>query len=225
MRIKNKYHKGESGFTIVELLVATTIFSIVLMVILSSFLQIGRMFYKGISVNNVNETARSFVDAVASDVRISGNVTNTRNDNAPGSTKRFFCVGEHRYTFVLNRKVGAGDLRPASNSIQAGLMQDTVSGGACPHPSVSGSGTSPQQLLGPDMQLNRMVFACNTTKCDIQAHVIFYGADNSVFASSIPDLDTPAEALTAPDAFCSGSLLSTQFCATADINTVVTTRL
>src|SRR6266498_3833396 len=65
----------DNGFTIIELMVATTIFSIVLMVILASFLQIGRMFYKGISINNTNEATRTLVDDITSDIKLSQAIT------------------------------------------------------------------------------------------------------------------------------------------------------
>jgi hypothetical protein len=46
----------------------------------------------------------------------------------------------------------------------------------------------------------------------IHAHVLFYGVDDQVFN---PDVNDAA-------ASCSGTLLSTQFCATSDIDTNIT---
>jgi hypothetical protein len=217
--MRKKY--PEKGFTIAELLIATTIFSMVLIVILSSFLQVGRMFYKGVSVNNTNEAARNIVDAVASDARISKTITNSQ---ASGSGSFFFCVGSHRYTYKLATKVNASDIdSPASNTIHAGMVQDTVSSG-CPNP--SSAGINPKQLLGPDMQLNQFSFTCSLKVCPIPAHLVFYGSDNTVFDSHIAAWKNtaadPGKASGAPDAFCSGNSLSTQFCATSDINTNVT---
>jgi prepilin-type N-terminal cleavage/methylation domain-containing protein len=203
---KNK----QGGFTIIELLVATTIFSIVLVVIVASFLQIGRMFYKGVSVNNVNESARGLVDDISNDVRLADASTNIHvSTDTADTTIKYFCAGQHRYTFILNQQV-RGSIGVLAKDIKAGIVQD-VTGGVCQQPSTL-DGNSPRQVLGPDMQLNALDIAQTGTSVSIHAHVIFYGVDDSVFNPSIND----------PAAYCSGNLLSTQFCAMSDIKTNVT---
>jgi prepilin-type N-terminal cleavage/methylation domain-containing protein len=95
----NVSRRDFKGFTIIELLVATSIFSLVLLVILASFLQIGRMFYKGVSVSNTNESARSLLDSITRDVRFGQSPTGVKNEGG----KSYFCAGSHRYTFALNQ--------------------------------------------------------------------------------------------------------------------------
>jgi prepilin-type N-terminal cleavage/methylation domain-containing protein len=214
-----------TGFTIIELLVATTIFSIVLVVIVSSFLQVGRMFYKGVSINNTNESARNLVDSIANDARLS-NFTPGGADSTDAS-KLFFCVGTHRYTYKLNTQVKANDISTSANTMGAGIVQDTTSG-SCLDPTHL-AGINPSQVLGPDMRLNALSVTKNTTGTSvmIHAHVLFYGVDSSVFSSSTHPNDTDtdhAAALNDPTAYCSGNLLSTQFCAVSDIGTSVTLR-
>jgi prepilin-type N-terminal cleavage/methylation domain-containing protein len=222
----SKNQKSAHGFTIIELLAATLIFSVVLVVILASFLQIARMFYKGISINNTTESTRSLVDSIVSDVRLSQSFVNTQ----ASGTRSYFCVGQHRYTYVLpttsttNRKVTAADLNPRSDTINGGIMVDTVNN-SCPSPATNG--TNPEQLLGPDMQLNVMDFNCTINEvCVIHAHIVFYGQDGSLFDSNISAWKNTSvqkdRASGAPDALCSGSLLNTQFCAASDISSSVT---
>jgi prepilin-type N-terminal cleavage/methylation domain-containing protein len=223
-----KISKQQSGFTIIELLVATTIFSIVLVVIVASFLQVGRMFYKGVSINNTNEAARNLVDDIANDVRLSK--SSLYADPAPDSadsSKKFFCVGQHRYTYKLNTQVRDNDINPTSGNISArtmsaGVVQDST-GGNCQDPSHL-NGTNASQVLGPDMRLNALDVAKNATgsAVRIHAHILFYGTDDNVFSSIAhpADNDTDhAASLSDPKAFCSGNLLSTQFCSVADIDT------
>jgi prepilin-type N-terminal cleavage/methylation domain-containing protein len=222
-RQKRVGRADSTGFTIIELLVATTVFSIVLMVILASFLQIGRMFYKGISVSNTQETARSVVESISDDMKLSQSFIPTANYN---TTAKYFCVGDHRYVYNIDHvKVGQGDVTGPQPVSPRGIIESTVNG--CPPPS-SAAGTNVQQLLGPDMQLNDFSVACPTlNNCNIHIHIVFYGFDDSVFNSSSHPDDTSSDhsaAINDADAYCSGSLLSTQFCAVADIDSTVAMR-
>jgi prepilin-type N-terminal cleavage/methylation domain-containing protein len=212
-----KKTKIQHGFTIAELMIATTIFSVVLIVILAAFMQIGRMFYKGVSLNSTTEAARNLVDNISNDAKLSYAPGTISPPSAAGV--RFFCVGSHRYSFVLNKQVKSTDVaEPRSVSLsstsggQGGIIQDVIN--ICSAPAVSNPGTQWQQLLGPDMQLNALDITPNTNGVAIHAHVIFYGFDNTVFTPSLTDAN----------AQCSGNLLSTQFCAVADINTLTTTQ-
>ena len=216
--------KQQSGFTIIELLIATTVFSIVLVVIVASFLQVGRMFYKGVSVNNTNEAARNLVDEISNDARLTPTPSEVKSDSTD-TAKRFFCVGPHRYTFKLNTQVKAGDINSNARNMTAGIVQDTTSGN-CQDPTAL-LGSSPRQILGPDMRLNAMNVSQNASGSGmlIHVHVIFYGADDRVFSSTAHPNDTAADhaaAINDADAYCSGNILSTQFCAMADIRTNVT---
>jgi prepilin-type N-terminal cleavage/methylation domain-containing protein len=210
---------SQSGFTIIELLVATTIFSIVLVIIVASFLQVGRMFYKGVSINNTNEATRTLTDDIVNDIRFakSSSYNDPKNDTSavPGVTKKFFCVGQHRYTYILGVKVKDTDVSGASataHNMNAGVIQD-FTGGKCVDAN-SEPGTNPNQVLGPDMRLNALDVVKNASgnSVRVHAHVLFYGVDDRVFN---PDVNSAS-------ASCSGELLSTQFCATSDIDTNIT---
>ncbi len=49
------------GFTIIELLIATTIFSVVLLLAASGLLYIGRLYYKGLTSSATQEAARNIM--------------------------------------------------------------------------------------------------------------------------------------------------------------------
>lgn len=211
------------GFTIIELLIATTIFSMALVVIVASFLQVGRMFYKGVSVNSTNEAARTLVDDITNDTKLSSTYNLGNSADPDPNIKKYFCIGSHRYTYWLNKQVKAGDINANSSTMNAGVIQDVDSG--CHAPGTPAP--SNRQILGPDMQLNdlRVVKNASGSGIAIHAHVIFYGVDKRVFNSSTHPNDTDVDhdaALKDRDAYCSGNLLSTQFCAMSDIDTNVT---
>jgi prepilin-type N-terminal cleavage/methylation domain-containing protein len=223
--LKFKSNKQESsGFTIIELMIATIVFSMVLVVLLASFMQIGRMFYKGVSLSNTNEATRTLVEDLVTDVRFFAQtpISCDPTSNCIG-VKKYFCVGNNRYTYILGTKTQDSDItNPAVNTFTAGMVRDTIEG--CPPPTVIGINTNPKQLLGLSMQLNAMDFVSNSNGVYIHAHVLFYGVDDQNFVSKDPSKNTPALALTAPDAYCEGSLFSTQLCAASDIQTIVQLR-
>lgn len=213
-----KFRRDSGGFTIIELLIATVIFSLLMTVILVSAFQIGRIYYKGISVSSTNEAARTSIDDISNDVRFGSNIKATKPYSSQPDTW-YFCVGLHRYTYQLFHKVTNQDID--TNAV-TGLRETAVDG--CPPPDPGHPGANGDQLLGPDMQLNALDFLCANGSCLIHLHIIFYGADNTVFSSSAHPIDDPiahVAALRDADAACSSSLLSSQFCAMSDLQTRV----
>lgn len=154
MLIINKSQKDSNGFTIIELLIASSVFSVVLLVALTGFLQIGRVFYKGISDSQTQNVARQII------TDISSSLANTSSDDAVSGIKtsggyRYICIGIVRYTWgvytanpetSLNGRPTFYDFRqttqnynPYSANPSLGLVRDTVPGeGTCPVPCVSG---------------------------------------------------------------------------------------
>jgi hypothetical protein len=232
MKLLRKIHNGvngESGFTILELMIATIVFALFLVVMLASFLQIGKMYYKGISINNTTDTTRSIMDGISNDVRFSTEVACSIKDsqNCPvtGSPNvHYFCIGQHRYTYYLSSttpyKIQGSDINnPNSGNNPKGIIMDTITG--CPPPTVAG--TSPTQLMKPNMQLNDLNFYCVNNFCYVHLHIAYYGVNDSVFSSPTHFADTSSDhtaALLDKDNYCSGSSLGTEFCAVSDLSAV-----
>jgi prepilin-type N-terminal cleavage/methylation domain-containing protein len=194
--------RKQAGFTIIELLIATSVFSFVLMIFLASFIKIGDMFYKGVNMANTQEAARSVLDNISNDVRFSKGAPHYVAPDATGVG--YFCVGLHRYKFMLGKQVG-------DPGTPFGLLRENISGGGgCPSPSTL-AGSSPTELLNNRMQLNRMNLSCTTSVCSVSILIVFYGSDSSVLVPNATD----------PNATCSGGLSTSQFCATADYTSSV----
>ena len=155
---------GSAGFTIIELLIASSVFSVVLLVALTGFLQIGRVFYKGISDSQTQNVARQVV------TDISSSLSNTSSDDGVSTVRtsggyRYICIGIVRYTWgvytnnadtSLNGRPTFYDLAQSKQNIETGqltrnnnpyaanpslgLVRDTVPGeGSCPVPCISGT--------------------------------------------------------------------------------------
>lgn len=127
----------KKGFTIIELLIAATVFSTVLLVLSYGIIHIGRMYYKNITSSRTQETARALMDDISSSIQFSGSDI----IYIPG-TPALLCAGTDKYVINLNTLVTAGD---------HAIWRDKTVEGVCA-PSGFNNGTS-QELLGENMQL------------------------------------------------------------------------
>src|SRR5581483_9172525 len=94
---------NSKGFTITELVIATAVFSVVLMLGVVGFVQIGKQFYKGVSVSQTRDIASQIMNAITSDIRLSqGGVQNVgfqTTDPTTGTTTSLYgyCIVNHIY--------------------------------------------------------------------------------------------------------------------------------
>lgn len=188
--------KNKKGFTVIELLIATAVFSVVLLVFVAAFLRVSELFYKGINLSNTQETARNAVQNIANDIQFYGNPPS----NFPAQS--YFCIGNHRYTYKLGTPYSPG------SSTDIGLMKETVSACSAGAPNIA----TAEELLDPGMQLNSIQLNnCQFGQCTVSLHIVFYGTDPTVLTPNAQD----------PNAQCSGPPNSTQYCATADYSATV----
>lgn len=218
----------QSGFTIVELLVALTVFSLVLLLCLVALIQIGRMFYKGISLSRTQEVARSIATDINNDLVLSKGIVEVGSD--AGSNLSWYCISGHRYTYELGKKLGT--------DATAGVRRDSLVNNSACSPVVSGSvnlganvfSDQTKEYLGEGMRVNVFdIQNCASGLCTVQVRVLF-GEDDLFSSGSVPLPGNPTAAdyaLTSAqaDARCTGSISSSQFCATADVSTSVFKRL
>ena len=203
----NKLRNKQSGFTIVELLIATAVFSVVLLVFLTAFIKISQLFYKGVNMSRTQETARAVLQDISDDIQFYKTTINTAS-----LSQGYFCVGDHRYAFNLHQQVG-------TPGVSYGIAKQLVSGG-CPNlstPVPSPCTGSCQELLDDGMQVNALQISCLEGLCNIGIHMVFYGGDNSVLFSPSGNSLGP----NAPDAECTGALIDSQYCATATYQSTV----
>ncbi len=197
------------GFTVVELMIATATFGLVLLVVATAILQLSRVYYKGVTETKVQTTTRTFVDSIAQAIQFSGApVTNTPAATA-GSTTWTFCVGNQQYAYKLGQQLV--DSSPGTNQSTQVLRVRDVPGctSSSPVPATPG-----RELLAPGMRLSELeVRALGGPYYKVSARVVF-GDD---------DLLTNA---TATNAQCNNTLRAgTQFCAVSDITAGVTKRV
>lgn len=215
MAVRQPLQQRTAGFTIIELLIASAVFSIVLVMLVAVFIQIGRIYYKGVNLTSTQDSARSALQGIENDIAFAQTAPPAVSAASSGSGS--FCIGGHRYAYYLGSQVGS--VSPA------GLYRETL--GSCPTlVQQSVNQTTADQLLGNGMQLNALDVSCLNARCSVHLHVVFYGSGipisdlSSVFGSA----SGYNPSYQAKDAQCTGSLTSSQYCATADFSGTVLQR-
>lgn len=223
------------GFTLVELMIATAVFSIIMMVCLAVFLQIGRMYYKGVTYAKAQETSRSILEDISQNIQYgSENPYVDCIDGAGACGGRvWFCVGDKRYT--LTRKKELVDSAPvASQSLHVLQREAGYKGGGlsnCPSPAnplypVSANAT---ELVPRGVQISRFgiskTFPTSNTTWDIGLRVVVGDSVSSdVMEAYTPSVPTISDGTGPIDVRCKAGP-GTQFCAESELSTTVTKRL
>ncbi len=91
--------EARGGFTIIELMISTAVFSLVLAIISASFTKVGQLFYKGVITSKTQETARGLLDDLARNIQFNSGIPTGVNP---------LCIGGNHYSFNLGAKVGVG---------------------------------------------------------------------------------------------------------------------
>ncbi len=209
--------RAQAGFTIVELMIATAVFSVVLLLATSGLLQITRTYYKGVTEANTQNTARNIVDTVSQAIQFDGGAVQPTNGSNPKTTYDF-CVGNVRFRYYLGSELATS---PTSAQTYHALLQDSTSGctsgadgSTINSTSVScTSATNCSELVSSHMRLSQFaVTSLGSNLYQIQV-TIAYGDDDL--------LNNP----TSTNPSCLGVTAGTQFCYISKINTTVLKRV
>lgn len=209
-RAQNK----QSGFTIIELMIATTVFSMVLMIASMAIIQIGRVYYKGLITSRTQETTRDIMDSVSRDLQFSNTnglekYANPDNPNPPYTDARAYCVGSKKYTYHLGQQVKSG---------VPGLIVSESSPGSC-EPNDAG-----QELLGANMRLLRFNIVENADRTYNISMAVAYGDNDLLTIYDNQGGGSPDESATA-GALCKSGVAGSNFCATSLLDTTVKRRI
>lgn len=139
---------NNQAFTVVELLIATAIFTVVLLLATMSLIQIGKVYYKGINSIATQNAARSVIDDVSQAIQFSGAGNLNLNPTDTGVSNIFyFCTNEKRYAFVTSKQ-----LKDNNTSHVFMSDNDPIQNG-CVDPDGWLSGPGATELLSPGMRL------------------------------------------------------------------------
>lgn len=195
------------GFTIIELLIATIVFSVVLLLVTGAIIQFSKIYYKGTIQARTQETARTVLQEVSQAVQFSANDPVSVSVPDGDTKKGYLCAGGRSYTYVLNKQLGSG-------SDQAKHVMVSSSDGSCKAFEGMDQAALPlgsRELLGERMQLVDInIQQIGTTKLyQVSVHVV-YGENGD---------------LAADKKSCNLNIVGGQFCAVSYLTTTVVRRL
>src|SRR5665647_1469166 len=95
----------QSGFTMVELLIAMTVFSVVVIVITVSVIQFSKQYYKGVISTATQNSARTIIDDIARSIEFNAGDVNAISSVPAGPTTGY-CIGSSKmYSFAMYQQV------------------------------------------------------------------------------------------------------------------------
>lgn len=213
---------GQNGFTILEMMIAASVFSVILLIAAAGVLSFTNAYYKGVTSTTTQQAARAVLDDVAQNVQVSGS-----GMSFGGGSGKWLCLkGSLQYAYQLGR--------PVTKSVTAhSLVKDSDS--TCANSAILDSAfTSAEQreMLGEHMRL--AVFDVqpvpSTSAFTIHVRVIYGDSDLlTVGGSDLPSgVDANpawwANSANGPNVSCKSGIGS-QFCAVSDLTTTVQARM
>lgn len=161
MRYRHKTTLDQKAFTILELMIATTILAVILVLVTIMMIGIGNLYYKGVSQSNVQDNVRTVTDEISQDLQL--NATGVQGSPNQNGDKywlpRSYCIGTTRYTYILGKQITTDAPPIASDQSYHVLWRDSVTAGTCldmPNTFITSSlapSSNGTELIGPNSLL------------------------------------------------------------------------
>lgn len=234
--MKKGAKKRQQGFTLVELMISTVIFSLVLMASTVAMVQISRIYYRGVTISRTQETMRGISDEITQSIQFSaqavrvpnypGAVTSYGPDISAGNEDTFyFCIGPKRYSFAIDRQLKL-DSPDSSKKQKRHVLWADVPVTGCADAVTVGPATLTQdqptaegrEMLEENMRITKLELV-QSAESDSLWNLnlsIAYG-DEDLFALSG---DAPVQRKV-----CEGNHLAVELCATSEISSTIARRV
>ena len=225
--------QSQQGFTIIELLIATSVLTLILMLATVMITNIGNLYYKGITLSQTQDTVRSVVDQLTQDLQLADGLPSVPDPVVPGNpnintslvagqTLYATCIGTTRYSYVLDKQI--------VTSLPHVLWRDSIGSGSICSPvdlsstttpnSAISPGTNGAELMGTKSRLTSLVITTSSASLYTVKVSIAYGEDDLLAGADTSNLLGGTDYNVA----CAGST-GNQFCATDRLTTSVIQRV
>lgn len=199
----------QAGFTIVELMIATVVFSFILLMVSLSILELQRIYYKGINSSKTQEAARSIIQDVSQAIQFNGGQIIRGSD--------VHCVGNRRYSYALGNKVEDGAVA------LHGVVVDNPATCNPGDSNLSASAPNSLELLGNNMRVAKFEVEPQgpNNLYKVSVRVVFGDDDlleDAVMADGTPGTDGVLDR-------CKSDRAGNQYCAVSELSTVVQQRV
>jgi prepilin-type N-terminal cleavage/methylation domain-containing protein len=196
----SKLSLNQAGFTIIELLISTLVFSGVLLIVTFGIIELTNNYINGSISSKVQNTNRSIVKQISANIQL--NPVNTITVTPITSTNPYtyyFCVNGIRY-----------------------IYQDNDGGGNCPAPlppNAPGPNTDVEYLLGSNMQL------IQPSNPDMVYSISAPNVTAGLYGITIDILYGPAGTYNSSSYVCNDILSGGAFCDNSTITTTTDVRI
>ncbi len=222
MRIK----RNQEGFTILELIIASTVFSLIMLLSTTGLIQIGKTYHKGQITSKTQETTRGVIEEISREVQFSNeSVQPSPEVNSPSMSSvrlQALCIGDTRYTYVKNKpKAKVSQVNnpddPNAPTLQHLLWVDKrvnnlgLDDGTCIATDYT---NGDRDLLTQNMRLADFDIADSGDNVKLFMR-LYYGDFDLTEGRLASDGKSP----------CESTRMGGQFCASSELNTVVRRRI
>lgn len=212
---------NKKGFTLVELMIATAVFSTILLLATTGVINIGKLYYKGITTARTQEAARSIADEVSRSVQLTdGEIKGFSDEDSVYSA---VCIGKNRYTYrVDDTKVS--DVEASGDTVRGLWLDEITEGDDCQPSSLDNFSDGGRELLGNNMRLIEFEVSEqpeDRTKIDINVGVA-YGENDLL--TTYDDRGDYIAGADRGDAQCKSTNSGGSFCAVSKLETFVKRR-
>lgn len=214
-----KVSSGDKGFTIVELLISTSVFSVVILVVTFGVIKIGNIYYKNITSSRTQSVTRSINSDIVTALQF------TTDDVNPGGNiggMQYFCIKDMRYRYRIGKQYVKG------LEFSSGIFTEKLSGLGCDDPTTTqcansastGCVTPQRQLLGNKMRLLTLDIttlgnASNVYTVNVR---VAYGDDDLL--DGVDGVANPDNIVWA-NVRCKSGVSGSSYCAVAGLETTV----
>jgi prepilin-type N-terminal cleavage/methylation domain len=205
---------AQKGFTILEVMISTLVFGVVLVVITTAIMQFSHVYYRGVTESTVQDTARTITDLISQGIQFNGGDVTTTTATPVAGSSYAFCVGNQQYSYTVGYQMKDS---PSSSQTYHALAVRDLSG--CTASSTAQNmrnatlAAGSRELLAQNMRLARLqVTQVSADVYKVSVRVV-YGDDDI--------LNNPTTATAA----CKNLHAGGQFCAVSDITTTVVKRV
>lgn len=211
MNARATHRSNQKGFTIVELMIATAVFAVVLLLCTVGLLQISRTYYKGVVTARTQEVARDILEDVSDSIRFNGGAV--APSILPNGATRGICAGGRRYSYQLNKQLNE-TIASQRHVIVVDEPANCSAGTTAQNINGSPAG---RELMSTRMRLSTFSVAQVGTSTDLwRVTVRVASGENNLLIDTNGDgtLDT-----------CRNVRSGSQFCAVSELSTVVQKRV
>lgn len=221
----------QKGFTILELLIATMVFSVIFLGVTTALIQMSKLYYKGVVTGRTQETTRGTMDRIAQQLQFTNALPTpptTQSFNVTGypsgqpATALDFsaiCIDGTRYTYRLNAQVNndidSGGYDTSMSRLRHGLWRDAWPDGTCPPANLSLDKPTAEgeDMLSEHMRLTDFRVTCGVGNVCTVAIGVIYG-DNDLL--QYDSAGNPTNCAT---------IIGNQWCAASQFSTTVLKRV